>query len=100
MEACENEIPWYVAMLRKNNGWHGCGPAPLSCDQIIVVIAAHCIDFFLLFFLDSDLKFCCSSTKAKEIRLGFGAHVLAGGYPSPLYELEVRTNIQIYSNIF
>ena len=43
-EARENEIPWHVAMLRKNDGWHGCGAALLSCDPLIVVTAAHCVE--------------------------------------------------------
>ena len=40
----ENELPWHVALLRKNNGWHGCGAALLSCDPVIVVTAAHCVE--------------------------------------------------------
>ena len=40
----ENEIPWQVAMLRKTDGWHGCGAALLSCDPLIVVTAAHCVE--------------------------------------------------------
>ena len=42
--ARENELPWHVAILRKNNGWNGCGAALLSCDPVIVVTAAHCVE--------------------------------------------------------
>ena len=35
-----------------------------------------------------------STVKANDIRVGFGARVLAGGYPSPLDENEVRMDVE------
>ena len=42
--ARENEFPWHVAILRQYNGWHGCSATLLSCDPVIVVTAAHCVE--------------------------------------------------------
>ena len=48
------------------------------------------------FYLLWTLKIIVSSSlaKAKDIRLGFGAHILAGGYPSPLDKHEVRMDVE------
>ena len=55
----ENEIPWQVisslqsrcykihafqvAILKAENSWDGCGALLLSCDPLIVITAAHCV---------------------------------------------------------
>jgi len=35
-----------------------------------------------------------SKVKARDIRVGFGARILAGGAPSPLDEHEVRMDVE------
>ena len=42
--AREGEMPWHVSMLRSYEGWHGCSAALLSCDPVIVITAAHCVE--------------------------------------------------------
>ena len=42
--ARNNELPWHVSMLRSHEGWAGCSAALLSCDPVVVVTAAHCVE--------------------------------------------------------
>lgn len=72
----ENEIPWQVAILKSDNSWDGCGALLLSCDPIIVITAAHCVQ----------------NRQPHQIRLAFGAHHLEG-VPSPLDRNEVRMDV-------
>ena len=39
-----NELPWHVSMLRSHDGWAGCSATLLSCDPVVVVTAAHCVE--------------------------------------------------------
>ena len=94
-EAREGEIPWHVSMLRSYEGWHGCSAALLSCDPAIILTAAHCVEW------DSEhrwpvlmlLWFVARKTKASELKLGFGSHVLDVYRPSPLAENEQRLEV-------
>ena len=43
VETVENEFPWQVAVMTRNDTWRGCGAILLSCDPVIVVSAAHCL---------------------------------------------------------
>merc|ERR1719228_683961 len=74
VEAEENEFPWQVAILRTNNTWAGCGAILLSCDPVIVVSAAHCLQ----------------NVEPSDIKLAFGAHRMGVKVAPPLDQNEVR----------
>ena len=40
----ENELPWHVSMLRSHEGWAGCSATLISCNPVVVVTAAHCVE--------------------------------------------------------
>ena len=73
----ENEIPWQVSLLKTDGSWSGCGAILLSCDPLIVITAAHCVD----------------RRKAEDFMLGFGDHVLYS-IPSPVDTHEVRLGVE------
>jgi len=79
--ATENEFPWQVALMTRNDAWSGCGAILLSCDPVIVLSAAHCIS--------KEAK-----ADPSEIRLAFGAHMMVFNETLPPDKHEVRLDVE------
>jgi len=78
VEAVENEFPWQVGILTAENTWQGCSAVLLSCDPVIVVSAAHCLN----------------NTTPSDIKLAFGAHRMQLDAALPLDTNEVRLDVE------
>jgi len=79
--ATENEFPWQVALMTKNDFWSGCGAILLSCDPVIVLSAAHCISKE-------------AQADPSEIRLAFGAHMMVLNETLTPDKHEVRMDVE------
>lgn len=94
--ATENEFPWQVALMTRNDAWSGCGAILLSCDPVIVLSAAHCISKSVFIFAFKIMIFFVREAKAdpSEIRLAFGAHRMVFNETLPPDKHEVRLDVE------
>merc|ERR1712106_239253 len=85
----ENELPWQVALISSLDTWWGCGAVLLSCDPLIVVTAAHCVQLMLLIpTLSNPIPL-----PAHILKVAFGAHALSLSLDK-LGDQEVRMDVE------